>query len=187
MLSRFVIAFLSRSKCRLISWKQSLSTVILEPKEIKSVIVSIFPHLFAMKWWSHMPWSSFFEYWVLSQLFHSPLSPSSGGFLVILHFVHKGGVICISEVIDISPGNLDSSLCFIQQCISQDVLCIDIKQAGWKYITFTYSFPNFEPIHCSMSSSNHCFLTSIQVSQEAGKVSGIPISWRIFHSLLWST
>ena len=27
---------------------------------------------------------------------------------------HKGGVICISEVIDISPGNLDSSLCFIQ-------------------------------------------------------------------------
>ena len=27
---------------------------------------------------------------------------------------HKGGVICISEVFDISPGNLDSSLCFIQ-------------------------------------------------------------------------
>ena len=25
---------------------------------------------------------------------------------------HKGGVICISKVIDISPGNLDSSLCF---------------------------------------------------------------------------
>ena len=25
-----------------------------------------------------------------------------------------GGVVCISEVIDISPGNLDSSLCFIQ-------------------------------------------------------------------------
>jgi len=27
---------------------------------------------------------------------------------------HKSGVICISEIIDISPGNLDSSLCFIQ-------------------------------------------------------------------------
>ena len=27
-------------------------------------------------------------------------------------FCHKGGVIRISEVIDISPGNLDSSLCF---------------------------------------------------------------------------
>ena len=28
-------------------------------------------------------------------------------------FCHKGGVICISEVIDIFPGNLDSNLCFI--------------------------------------------------------------------------
>ena len=33
-------------------------------------------------------------------------------------------VICISEVIDISPGNLDSSLCFIQPSISHDVLCL---------------------------------------------------------------
>ena len=41
MLSRFVIAFLPRSKCLLISWLQSLSTVILEPKKIKSVTVSI--------------------------------------------------------------------------------------------------------------------------------------------------
>ena len=42
MLSRFVIAFLLRSKSLLISWLQSLSTVVLEPKKIKSVIVSIF-------------------------------------------------------------------------------------------------------------------------------------------------
>ena len=41
MLSRLVIAFLSRIKCLLISWLQSLSTVILEPKKIKSVTVSI--------------------------------------------------------------------------------------------------------------------------------------------------
>ena len=33
-----------------------------------------------------------------------------------------------------------------------------------------YSFPNFEPVHCSMSGSNCCFLTCKQVSQEAGKV-----------------
>ena len=39
MLSRFVIAFLPRSKCLLISWMQSLSAVILEPKKIKSVTV----------------------------------------------------------------------------------------------------------------------------------------------------
>ena len=34
------------------------------------------------------------------------------------------GVICISEVIDISPGNHDSSLCFIQPGILHDVFCI---------------------------------------------------------------
>ena len=34
------------------------------------------------------------------------------------------GVICISEVIDISPGNLDSSLCFLQPSVSHDVLCV---------------------------------------------------------------
>ena len=40
MLSRFVIAFLPRSKCLLISWLQSPSAVILEPKKIKSATVS---------------------------------------------------------------------------------------------------------------------------------------------------
>ena len=33
-----------------------------------------------------------------------------------------------------------------------------------------YFFPNLEPAHCSMSSPNCCFLTCIQISQEAGKV-----------------
>jgi len=42
MLSRFVIAFFPSSKCLLISWLESLSTVILEHKKIKSVPVSIF-------------------------------------------------------------------------------------------------------------------------------------------------
>ena len=41
-LSRFVIAFLPMSKHLLISWLQSLSTVILESKKIRSAIVSIF-------------------------------------------------------------------------------------------------------------------------------------------------
>ena len=41
MLSRLVIAFFPRSKGLLISWLQSPSAVILEPKKIKSVTVSI--------------------------------------------------------------------------------------------------------------------------------------------------
>ena len=49
-----------------------------------------FPHLFAMKWWDWMPWSLFFECWVLSQLFHSPLSLSSRGSLDPLCFLPQG-------------------------------------------------------------------------------------------------
>ena len=62
--SRFVVAFLSKSKCLLISWLQSLSAVILEHKKIKSVTASPFSLLFAMKRWDWMPWSSFF--WMLN-------------------------------------------------------------------------------------------------------------------------
>ena len=49
MLSRLVIAFLPKSKRLLISWMQSPSAVILEPKKIKSDTVSTVPHLFAIK------------------------------------------------------------------------------------------------------------------------------------------
>ena len=41
ILSRFVIAFLPRSKCLLISWLQSPSAVIWDPSKIKSATVSI--------------------------------------------------------------------------------------------------------------------------------------------------
>ena len=56
MRSRLVITFLPRSKRLLISWLQSPSAVILEPRKIKSISVSIASHLFAMKWWDWMPW-----------------------------------------------------------------------------------------------------------------------------------
>ena len=49
MLSRLVMAFLPRSKCLLISWLQSTSAVILEPKKIKSVTVSIVSPSICMK------------------------------------------------------------------------------------------------------------------------------------------
>ena len=49
MLSRLVIAFLPKSNHILISWLQSPSAVILDPKRIKSVTVSTVSPLFAMK------------------------------------------------------------------------------------------------------------------------------------------
>ena len=87
MLPRLVIALLPRSKHLLISWLQSPSSMILEPKKVKFATVSpLFPHLFAMKWWDQMLWSLFFECWALGQLFHSP-SSSSRDSLAPLHFL----------------------------------------------------------------------------------------------------
>ena len=74
MLSRLAIAFLPRSKRLLISWLQSPPAIILEPKKTNSVTASTFPPSISHEVGDQMPWSSFFECWVLSQLFHSPLS-----------------------------------------------------------------------------------------------------------------
>ena len=49
-LSRFIITYLPRSKCLLISWLQSTSAMILEPKKIKSVPASTFLPFY-------LPWS----------------------------------------------------------------------------------------------------------------------------------
>ena len=57
MLSRLVIAFLPRSKRLLISWLQSPSEVILEPKKIKSVTVSTFCPSICHEVMGQMPWS----------------------------------------------------------------------------------------------------------------------------------
>ena len=49
MLSRLVITFLPKSNCVLMSWLQTLSAVILEPKKRKSITVPLVPHIFAVK------------------------------------------------------------------------------------------------------------------------------------------
>ena len=49
MFSSWLIVFLARSKHLLILWLQSPSAVILEPRKLKSLIVSIVSPLFVMK------------------------------------------------------------------------------------------------------------------------------------------
>ena len=53
------------------------------------VSVSIVSASICMKWWDQMPWSLFFECWILSQLFNSPLSLSS----VLLIFCKMATII----------------------------------------------------------------------------------------------
>ena len=87
MLSRLVIPFLPRSKRLLISWLQSQSAVILEPPKIKSVTLSTVSPSICHEVMGPDAMIFVFEYWVLSQFVHSPLSSSSRDSLTPLCFL----------------------------------------------------------------------------------------------------
>ena len=86
MLSRLVITFLPRSKSLLISWLQSPSAVILEPPKINVLTISIVSPSICHEVME--PDAMILVFWMLSfkPTFHSPLSLSSRGSLV-LHFL----------------------------------------------------------------------------------------------------
>ena len=98
MLSRFVIAFLPGSKCLLISWLQSPSALILEPKKIKSVTASTFPSSICHEVMEPDAMIS-----VFLMLSFKPAFPLSSFILTKRLFssslCHQSGIICISEVI----------------------------------------------------------------------------------------
>ena len=78
MLSRLVITFFPRSKRLLVSWLQSPSAEILKPPKIKSLTVSIVCRSICHETMGlDAMILVFWMVWVLSQLFHSPLSLSS--------------------------------------------------------------------------------------------------------------
>ena len=198
MLSRLVITFLPRSKHLLTSWLQSPSAMILEPLKIKSDTDStVSPFI------SHEVMGTddmILVFWMLS--FKPTFSLSSFTFVKRLFSSSslssiKGGVICISEVIDISPGNLNSSLClcFFQHRVFHDVLCIEVEQAGWQYTALAWSFSYLEPVCWSMSSSN-CSFPDLHTGFSRGRSGGLvfpspsefptvycdPHSQRLWHS-----
>ena len=89
-LSTLVTAFLSRNKHLFISWIQLPSTVILEPKKIKSVTASTFSLSVCHEVMGPDAMILVYSCWALSQLFHFPLLPSSRGSLVPLYFLPIG-------------------------------------------------------------------------------------------------
>ena len=124
MLSRLVIAFFPSRKCLNFMAAVTICSDFGALK-IKSLTVSIvspsichevmgLDALVLVFWMLRFrPTFSLFSFTFIRRL----LSASS-------LFAIKGGVICISEVVDISPRNLDSSLRFFQPSVSHDVLCI---------------------------------------------------------------
>ena len=125
MLSRLVIAFLPRSKHLLILWLQSPSAEIVEPKKIKSVIISIDSPSICYE----VMGSDIMILVFLMLSFKPAFSLSSFAFIKRLFSSSSVSVIRVMssaylEAIDISPSNLDSSLRFIQPGILHDALWI---------------------------------------------------------------
>ena len=113
MLSRLIIAFLPRSKRLLTSWLQSLSTVILEPKKIKSgTVFIVFPSI------CHEvmgPDAMILVFLMLSfkPAFSLSFSPSSGVFSSFLLFAIRVVSSAYLRLLIFLPGILGSSMCFI--------------------------------------------------------------------------
>ena len=123
MLSRLVMAFLPRSKRLLISWLQSPSAVILEPKEIKSLTVSTVSPSICHEVMG--PDAMILVFWMLC--FKPTFSLSSFTFIKRLFSSSSLSalrVVSSAYLRFISPSNLNSTLCFIQPSISHDVVCI---------------------------------------------------------------
>ena len=85
--------------------------MILAYKKIQSVTVSIVFLSFAIEWWDWMPYLCFLDVEFQGSFFTLLFQFHQEALLFLFTLCHKGGVICISEVIDISPGNLNSILC----------------------------------------------------------------------------
>ena len=120
-----------------------------------------------MKWWDQMPWSSFSECWALSQIFHSPFTFIKRLFSSSLLYAIRVVSSAYLRLLIFLPEIL------IPACASSSPVFLMMYSA----YKLNKQGDNIQPWHttlelvcCSMSSSNCCFLTFMQISKEAGKV-----------------
>ena len=187
MLSSLVIAFLPRSKHLLISWLQSLSTVILESKKIKSVTVSIVSPSICHEVMG--PDAMILVFWMFS--FKPTFSPSSFTFIKRLFSYSL-------SAIRVMPSTYLRLLIFlpaifIPACASSSPVFLMMYSAS----KLNKQCDNIQPSHTPFPIWNQSFVPCPVLTvaswpaytflKRQVRWSGIPISWRIFHSLLWST
>ena len=166
VLSRLVIAFLPSSKCLLISWLQSQSAVILEPRKIKSVSLSIVspsichevmePDAMIFVFWmlSFKPTFSLSSFTFIKRLFSSlsAIRVVSSAYLRLLIFL----LAILIPVCASSSSTFHNCTLHISQINRVTIYSLDelLSQFGTS----------------SMSGFNCHFLTCIQISQGAGQV-----------------
>ena len=147
----------------------------------------MFPHLFPMKWWDQMPWSSFSECWVLSQLF--PLSSFtfikklfsssllSGIWLMSSAYLR----LLIFLLAILIPASASFSPAFLMMYSAHKS-----NKQGDKIQLWRTPFPiwNQSVVPCPVLTV--ASWPAYRFLRRQIRWSGIPVSLRIFHSLLWS-
>ena len=119
------------------------------------------------------PDAMIFVFWMLS--FKPAFSLSSLTFIKRLYSSSSLSAIrvmfSISEVIDISPGNLDPACASSSPAFHMMYSAYKLKRQGDSIQPWHTPFPIWnQSVLCSMFSSNYCFLTCIQISQEVDQV-----------------
>ena len=127
-------------------------------------------------------------FWMLS--FKPTFSLSSFTFIKRLFSSLLSAVRMVSyayKVIDISPGNLDSCFCFMQPDICMMYSTYKLNKQGDNIQPWYTPFPiwNQSVVPCSILTA--ASWPAYRCLKRQVRWSGIPISFRIFHSLLWST
>ena len=186
MLSRLVIAFFPRSKCRLISWLQSPSAMILEPKKIKSVSFHCFP--------IYLPWSDGTGCHDLSFMnvdFQAGFSLSSFTFIKRLFsssslsaigscHLHNLRLLIFLPAILI-PACVSSSPAFLMMYSAYK-----LNKEGDNIQPWRTPFPIWNQSVVSCQVLTVASWPAYRFLKRQVRWSGSPISFRIFHSLLWS-
>ena len=143
------------------------------------------PHLFAMTWWDGMPWSSFFECWILSQLFLS------------LTFIKRLFSSSLLSAIRVVSSSYLTLLIFLPAILipasASSSLAFHMMYSTYK---LNNQGDNIQPWHTPFPIWNQsiipCLVLTVaswpayRFQRRQVKWSGIPICWRIFHHLLWS-
>ena len=187
-LSRFVIAFLPRSSRLLVSWLQSPSTVSLEPKKRKSVTASSFSlsighevmglevMILVLLIFSFKLAISLFSFTLIKRFFSSSslsaIRVVSSTYLKLLMFLLP---VLIQACNSSSPAFLMmfSAYKFNKQGDNKQPCCtpfsiLNLSVVPYRVLTVA-SWPEYRFLRRQV------------------RWSGIPISLRVFHSLLWST
>ena len=188
MLSTLFIAFPPRSKCLLISWLQSPSTVVLEPKKIKSVTVSVVSPsicqevvglnamIFVFWMLSFKPTFSLSSFTFIKRLFSSSLLSA----ITVVSFAYLRLLIFLSGVL--IPVCASSSPAFHMMYSAHKLHKQDDNIQPWRT-----PFPvwNQSVVPCLVFTV--ASWPAYRFLRRQVRWSGVPISWRIFYSLLWST